>query len=405
MRSVEEHLGAALSLVGPGPVETVDVVDCLGRVLGRDVVAAIDLPPWDNSAMDGYAVLVADLLTGPAPDGLVRAVCTDIAAGDGREVRVPPGQVARIMTGAPMPAGADAVIPVEWTDGGVQVVDLGRVPEPGANVRRRGEDVRSGQRVLAAGSRIGPAQVGLAAAVGLGQVAVHRRPRVAVLSTGSELVPPGTPLGRGQIFDSNGPQLAAAVTAAGAEVVRTAHVPDEADAVMRLLDECAEDADLVLTSGGVSAGAYDVVKEALLARGGVEFCQVAMQPGKPQGLGSLGTVPVVTLPGNPVSVFVSFEVFVRPMIRTMLGATQVQRPWVEAVVGSPLRSPAGRRQFVRGKLGSDGPRRTVTVIGGPGSHLLGSLSQSDALISVPADEEHCSAGDVVTVIDLTENGR
>jgi molybdopterin molybdotransferase len=174
---------------------------------------------------------------------------------------------------------------------------------------------------------------------------------------------------------------------------------------MRLLDECAEEADLVLTSGGVSAGAYDVVKEALLARGGVEFCQVAMQPGKPQGLGSLGAVPVVTLPGNPVSVFVSFEVFVRPMIRTMLGATQVQRPWVEATVASSLRSPAGRRQFTRGRLGAEGALRTVTVIGGPGSHLLGSLSQSDALISVPEDVEHYAAGDVVTVIDLTENGR
>jgi molybdopterin molybdotransferase len=301
------------------------------------------------------------------------------------------------MTGAPLPAGADAVVPVEHTDRGMARVRLTSSPAAGACVRYAGEDVRAGDVVLSAGTVLGPAQIGVAAAVGSVTLSVRRRPRVLVLSTGSELVAPGTPLRPGQIYESNGPMLAAAVEEAGGSAELLRFVPDDVEQLLgRLRERCADGAvDLVLTSGGVSAGAYEVVKDAFAGRG-VEFVKVGMQPGGPQGAGrlaELGGVGVVTLPGNPVSSHVSFEVFVRPALRTALGHPHPHRPVVTTTLGERWTSPAGRRQFRRGVL--DAVRGTVRELGGPASHLLGSLARAECLVVVPEDVTELAEGSPV----------
>ncbi|MEV7181506.1 gephyrin-like molybdotransferase Glp [Kitasatospora sp. NPDC093679] len=414
--TVDEHLADVLAAAAPLPAVEVDLLDALGRRLTADVTAAVDLPPFDNSSMDGYALRAADT----APVAL--AVVGDIAAGAAELPEVGPGQAARIMTGAPVPPGADAVAPVEWTDGGSgtgeaadamtaavagETVQVLRPVAAGAHIRRRGSDITAGTTVLTAGTLLGPAQLGLLAAIGRATVAVHRRPRVAVLSTGSELVQPGEPIGPGRISDSNSFALAAAARAAGAEAVRIGGVPDDPAVLRRVLQEQLADADLIVTSGGVSVGAYDVVKEALQPLhggedlGGVDFRRLRMQPGKPQGFGRLGKdgVPLLALPGNPVSAYISFELFVRPLIRTMLGAPEVHRPVVSAVCTADLSSPAGRRQFLRGRYGTDG---TVTPVGGASSHLVGALAHADCLIAVPEDTTALPAGSRVDVVLLTD---
>ena len=399
VRTVDEHAAAVLALAGPLPAQDVPLALAAGRALAADVRSGTDLPPWDSSAMDGYAVRAGDLRPGAVLD-----VADDVPAGDTRDVRVPAGTVVRIMTGAPVPTGADAVLPVEATDGGTDRVRVDDVVAPGANVRRRGEDVRAGDVVLRAGDVLGAGAVGLLAATGHAHVSVHARPRVVVLSTGSELVPPGTALRHGQIHESNGPQLAAAAVAAGAEVVDVRAVPDDVDGVRAALAAAGAVADLVVTTGGVSVGAYDVVRDALLADGRGELVHVRMQPGKPQAVGTLpdGT-PVLALPGNPVSCFVSFEVFVRPLLRRMLGARDVQRRRLTATLAGDVRSPAGRRQLLRARLEWTGGVPVAVAVGGPGSHLLGALARSDALVDVPQDVTHLAAGDPVTVIDLREH--
>ncbi|WP_431683978.1 molybdotransferase-like divisome protein Glp [Kitasatospora sp. KL5] len=416
MWSVDEHLADVLTGIAPLPPVELDLLDAQGCRLATDVTAAVDLPPFDNSSMDGYAVRASD--GAPA----VLAVVGDIAASAGELPEVGPGRAARIMTGAPVPPGADAVAPVEWTDGGTgtgtpadamtapvadERVELLRPVAPGAHIRRRGSDISAGTTVLTAGTLLGPTQVGLLAAIGRGTAAVHPRPRVAVLSTGSELVQPGEPIGPGRISDSNSFTLTAAARAAGAEVTRIGGVPDDPAVLRRVLQEQLGRADLIVTSGGVSVGAYDVVKEALQPLhggedlGGVDFRRLRMQPGKPQGFGRIGKdgVPLLALPGNPVSAYISFELFVRPLIRTMLGAPDVHRTVVRAVCTADLASPAGRRQFLRGRYGADG---TVTPVGGAGSHLVGALALADCLITVPEDTTVLPAGSGVDVVLLTD---
>jgi len=399
MRPVAEHAEAVAALLGPTATETVPLAGALGRILAEDLVSPMALPPFSNSAMDGYAVRSADLADLPAE----LPVAADIPAGRTDGPALDGGTAHRIMTGAAMPDGADAVVQVEWTDAGTERVRIDRAVAAGQNVRVAGEDVTAGQVVLPAGTVLGPAQVGLAAAVGAGSLAVRRRPRVLVLSTGSELVAPGEPLRHGQIHESNGPMLAAAVTDAGAVAELLRFVPDDVDQFLGTLDEAlaarADDpVDLVLTSGGVSAGAYEVVKDAFTDRG-ITFAKVAMQPGMPQGLGHhhgpTGDVAVVTLPGNPVSSLVSFEVFVRPVLRAALGHPQPGRPRVRARLAEPLDSPPGRRQFRRGRLNAvDG---TVTAVGAPGSHLLAALARADCLLVVGEETTRVEAGEVVEV--------
>ncbi|MFC5137718.1 gephyrin-like molybdotransferase Glp [Actinomycetospora rhizophila] len=399
MRPVAEHAATVAALLGPTATEIVALADARGRVLADDLVASHPLPPFANSAMDGYAVRSADL--GETPT--VLPVAADVPAGRTDGPPLAPGTAHRIMTGAAMPAGADAVVQVEWTDGGTEQVRVERAVGAGQSVRGAGEDVTAGQVVLPAGTVLGPAQIGLAAAIGAGTLRVRRRPRVLVLSTGSELVAPGEPLRHGQIHESNGPMLAAAVDDAGGRAELLRFVPDDVEQFTRTLDEAlaarADDpVDLVLTSGGVSAGAYEVVKDAFAGRG-VTFTKVAMQPGMPQGAGHhagpLGDVAVVTLPGNPVSSLVSFEVFVRPVLRAALGHPQPDRPRVRARLAEALDSPAGRRQFRRGRI--DAVAGTVAPVGGAGSHLLAALARADCLVVVDEQVTRVEAGETVEV--------
>ena len=386
MRSVADHLAAVLDLVAPLPVVDLAPGAAAGHVLAADLRAPERLPRWDSSAMDGYAVRRTDVAAAAPGHPVTLPVVADLPAGSGARVVVGPGTAARIMTGAPVPEGADAVVPVEHTDAGTATVRIDRAPAPAAHIRRAGEDVAAGDLVLRAGALLGPTQVAAAAAVNAGTVRVHRRPRVAVLSTGSELVPAGTALAHGQLPDSNSVLLAAAAAAAGAEVVRVGSVADDLARLAEALDEAGAGADLVVTSGGVSAGAYDVVKE-LLRKQGVGFGPVAMQPGKPQGAGRLADgTPVLCLPGNPVSAHVSAELFVRPAIRRLRGLTGAGRPEVEAVADDAWTPPAGRDQYMPVALTADGGvlRARRAASGGSGSHLVAGLAGSDGLAVVPA---------------------
>jgi molybdopterin molybdotransferase len=399
VRAVDDHRRLVAGLLAPAPTEQVWLAQARGRVLATDLVAGVSLPSFDNSAMDGYAVRAAELAGAAAGHPVVLPVAADIPAGRTDVPELAPGTVHRIMTGAMLPAGADAVLPVEETDGDTERVRLYAAPAVGTHVRRTGEDVEAGAPVLVAGTVLGAVQIGIAAAVGATTLPVRRRPVVLVLSTGSELVAAGVPLRPGQIYESNGPMLAAAIEDAGGRAELLRFVPDDVEQFIGRLRErlAAGDVDLVLTSGGVSAGAYEVVKDAFTGRG-VEFVKVGMQPGGPQGAGrvaELGGIGVVTLPGNPVSAQVSFEVFVRPALRAALGHPQPERPVVTVRLAERWTSPAGKRQFRRGVL--DAVQGTVREIGGPPSHLLAALARADCLVVVPEDRTELDAGEPVEV--------
>nr|WP_198601394.1 gephyrin-like molybdotransferase Glp [Streptomyces sp. MH60] len=426
MWSVQDHLDDVLATVRPlDPIE-LNLLDAQGCVLVDDITVPLSLPPFDNSSMDGYAVRVTDVAGASEEFPAVLEVVGDVAAGQADLITVGPGQAARIMTGAPLPPGAEAVVPVEWTDGGLGEgpvagmrarslapegaeghVHVYRPAEARAHVRAQGSDVRSGDRALAAGTVLGPPQIGLLAAIGRGTVRVRPRPRVVVLSTGSELVQPDEQLASGQIYDSNSFALTAAARDAGAIAYRVGAVADDAETLRSTIEDQLVRADLMVTTGGVSVGAYDVVKEALAhvgdedePGGGVDFRKLAMQPGKPQGFGSIGPdhTPLLALPGNPVSSYVSFELFVRPAIRTLMGLPDVHRPTVTASLAADkaLTSPKGRRQFLRGSH-ADG---SVTPVGGSGSHLVAALAHANALIVVPEDTESVEPGAEVEVVLL-----
>ncbi len=390
MRTVEEHARVIAGLLEPTGPESLELADAVGLVLAQDLVAPIDLPPFANSAMDGYAVRAVDVAELP----VTLPVSQDIPAGRTDTQPLAPGTAARIMTGAPLPPGAEVIVQVERTDGGEFLVRIDSAPQPGVHVRTRGEDVAAGTVVLAAGTVVGPTQVGVAAALGFAELVVRRPVRVLVLSTGTELVAPGRPLAPGQIYESNAAMLAAAMTAVNARVTIEHFVADDVEQLRTALSKAATGIDLIVTSGGVSAGAYEVVKDALTDQG-VQFTKVAMQPGMPQGAGRFQGVPVVTLPGNPVSSYVSFEVFLRPAIRAAMGHPDVTRPIVRAPLSASLDSPAGKRQFRRGQL--DAVAGTVAAWGGPGSHLLSWLAGADCMIVIGEDVTHLEAGDEVEV--------
>ncbi len=402
MKRVADHLSDVLAAVHPLPPLELQLLDAHGCVLAEDVKAQWPLPPFDNSAMDGYAVRRDDVAGAAEDRPVLLPVLGDVPAGADGDAVIEEGQCVRIMTGAPLPGGADAVVPVEWTDGGVGEVAIRRGPGPGQYVRHRAEDVEAGDVVLEAGMHLGAPQIGLLAAVGRDQVLVRARPRAVVLSTGSELVEPGQRPSGGQICDSNSYTLTSAAKEAGALVFRVGAVPDDSRQLMATIEDQLIRADLVITSGGVSVGAYDTVKEVLSTLGTVHFDKVAMQPGMPQGFGTVGEdrIPIFTLPGNPVSAFVSFEVFVRPAIRKMLGVARLHRPGVRARMVEPLRSPPGKRQFARARYepGPDGD--TVTPLGGQGSHLVGDLAHANAFVVVPEQVTDVAAGDVVDVMLL-----
>lgn len=403
MRSVAEHLDVVLAGVVPLEAVDVDLLDAVGQTLAADVVAPWPLPSFDNSSMDGYAVVAADVASAGPESPVTLAVGGDIAAGDAGDLVVAPGRAVRIMTGAPMPAGADAVVPVERTDGGTATVTITGAVDAGSFIRRAGEDVAAGTVVARAGDVVTVRSVPVIASVGCATVHVVRRPHVVVISTGDELVEAGQPLQHGQIVDSNGVMLVGLARAAGASAWRTPRAHDQDDEFRAVLDAALREADVVVTSGGVSMGAYDTVKAVLSRSGEVEFVKVAQHPGMPQGSGRLGErqVPIVTLPGNPVSSFISFELYVRPLIRRLMGRTDLVRPTEPAVCLEGFGSPSGKAQYARGVLEvrPDGTR-VVTPVGGQASHVVGGLARADALIVVPPDVTRVEAGDVVTVIDL-----
>ena len=400
MRSVEEHQRVVAGLITAGTATTADLPGAVGQVLSSDVAATVSLPVFDNSAMDGYAVFAGDVASATTDRPVKLPVAEDIPAGRTDIPILEPGTAHRIMTGAPIPAGATAIVPVEATDGGTDVVSITAPSPEGQYIRPAGDDVAAGATVLRAGQVVTPAMIGLAAALGLHVLPVIPRQRVLILSTGSELVSAGAPLRPGQIYESNSPMLAAAICDAGAEVVATAVASDDVGEFTALLDRYAPESDLIITSGGVSAGAYEVVKDAFGRAGdqGVEFVKVAMQPGMPQGTGRVAGTPIVTLPGNPVSALVSFEVFIRPPLRAAMGLPNRHRPRPSAVLTETLAAPAGKRQFRRAVF--DDAAGTVVTHGPPGSHHLGSLASANCLLDIPAEITEIPAGSAVQIWDL-----
>ena len=399
---MDEHLEVVLGRVAALPAFDQPLMDAVGLVLCEDIVSGVSLPGFDNSAMDGYAVQAADLAGASDENPISLPVVGEFRAGHSEPIVVTPGTCVRIMTGAPMPRGADSVVPVEWTDGGTVSVRITQQPPLGGSVRRAGEDVTAGAQVLDGDTVLGPRQIAVLAAVGRARVKARPRPRVVVISTGAELREPGSRLGDGQIYDSNSYTLAACARDAGAVVYRVGIVDDDPKRIMDTLSDQLVRADLVITTGGVSMGAYDIVKEELSKLGTVDFPQVAMQPGKPQGFGVIGDdeVPIFTLPGNPVSAYISFEVFVRPALRKMMGQMPYRRTLVPGVTLDGFSSPAGRRQFVRAAATSGDEGWMASTVGGHGSHLLGGLSRANALIVVPEDVTSVRAGDQVELMLL-----
>ena len=403
MRSVSEHQRVVSQLISARPAANVGLADSLGLVLADDVIAPLSLPVFDNSAMDGYAVRVEDVIGADPVNPVKLPVAEDIPAGRTDLLTLAPGTAHRIMTGAPMPSGATAVIAVESTDAGIDTVTISASAKPGQHIRGAGGDVTIGSTVLRAGDTVTPAALGLVAALGLGELAVIPRQRVLVISTGSELVAAGTALQPGQIYESNAVMLAAAVSDAGAEVVGVITCDDDVARFTALLDSHAGQTDLIITSGGVSAGAYEVVKDALGGGSGpdrgVEFVKVAMQPGMPQGAGRTpGGSAIVTLPGNPVSALVSFEVFIRPALRAAMNFVQPNRPHRTAVLAEDLSSPSGKRQFRRGVYNpADG---TVVSYGPPASHHLRWLASANCLLDIAEDITELAAGEQVELWDL-----
>ncbi len=401
MEPVDSYLAGVLSAIRPIAARELSLDEADGAVLTSDIAAGWPLPPFDNSAMDGYAVLAADVATASEAAPVTLPVRDEVAAGDTRSHQLVPGSCLRIMTGAMLPAGADAIVPVEWTDGGTRQVTIRQAPAPGHAVKRAGDDAAPGDVLLTAGTRLGPAALGLLAAAGHGTALARPRPRVTVISTGNELAEPGTPVLPGQIWESNSVMLAAAARQLGCPARRHPMVRDDTGAVLAAIESELTTTDLLVTSGGVSMGGeHDVVKAALQRLGTVRFTKVAMQPGMPQGFGVVGdgAVPIFTLPGNPVSAYVSFQLFVRPAVGALQNLEAERLPRVRAVLGAPVRSPAGKRSFLRGIL--DAATGTVRPVSGQASHQLASLAKANALIIVPEPVSEMAAGETADVLEL-----
>ena len=401
MLSVEEATERVLAAFHPLEPEAVPVLEALGRVLAEDVYSTCDIPPCANSSMDGYAVRAADTAGVTAQSPVRLRVLSDLPAGYVSEEAVTPGTAIRIMTGAPVPPGADGVVKVEDTASAGDWVDVRVTIEPGQFVRSAGEDVQRGDLVLARGAHVRPQEIGMLAALGVVEVRVTRRPRVAILATGDELVSIDAPLAPGKIRDANSYSNAAQVAGCGAEPVLLGIATDQAAALKEKIQAgLAQGVDLFLTSGGVSVGDFDIVKQVLAAAGEIDFWRVRMKPGKPLAFGRIGDVPVLGLPGNPVSAMVSFETFVRPAILKMLGATDWHRPRVEATLMDTVPHKDGRRHFVRVQVEWRDGEYQAHLTGGQGSGVLSSMVKANGLAIIPEDWTHVDAGTRVEMIPL-----
>jgi molybdopterin molybdotransferase len=402
--TVAEHLRRVLDSVDPLPAYEQPLLDALGLPVCQQISATMDLPSFDNSGMDGYAVVHRDVTAASEESPVQLPVVGESAAGQSNILGMSAGTAVKIMTGAPVPSGATAVVPVEWTDAGAASVRITRAPREGQHIRRRGEDVATGEVLLETGDLLGPRQVGLLASLGMARVPSRPRPRVVIISTGAELREPGGRLSHDTIYDSNSYMLTAAVRQTGAIAFRVGIVSDDPTEFADALSDQLVRADLVVTSGGVSKGEYDVVKETLARTDTVWFGEVAMQPGKPQGFGFVGEdrIPILALPGNPVSSYVSYQLFVLPAIRRLMGRTPYTRPRVRFRLEGQLGSTRGKEQYVRAHVhrAEEAWRDVVSPVGGHGSHLMGDLSAANALIVVPADVEHLDDGTQVEVIPL-----
>jgi len=386
--------------------ERVALLESLGRVLAEDVVSDIDIAPFDNSAMDGYAVRREDCLGASLERPCVLRVVEHIAAGHAPQRAVGPGEASRIMTGAPVPEGADAVVMVEVTraleaaGGAGGTVAIEHEPAPGDHVRRRGEEVSAGQAVLRAGEVIGSAAVGLAAAAGAAEVVVRRRPKVAVLSTGDELVDVSERPAAGQIRNSNSYSIAAQVLAAGGVPLRYPTVRDDPAVTRQAFERAAEEADFIVSSGGVSVGDFDYVKPVLQELGEMTFCKVAMRPGNPQTLGTIRGVPFFGLPGNPTSSYVGFEVFVRPALRMMQGFAALDRAVVSARLSHDVKKKQDRRYYLRASLTRAAEGFVVSLAGSQSSALLTAAHKGNCLLVLPEGDGFFAEGSTVQCMRL-----
>lgn len=400
--SVEEASERILRQVQILPDERRALLDALGQVLAEDVRASFSIPPHDNAAMDGYAVRSAD--TAGAGPGAPRylTVIAELPAGRAPDVTVRPGTAIRIMTGALMPEGADAVVQFELTTEGQgprpgdDRIGILSPARPGLNVRRAGEDVQVGEVVLRGGTELRPAEIGVLASLGLTEVSIIRRPRIAILSTGDELLAPGEPLQPGRIYDANTYSLAALVRRYGGVPLVLGIARDRLEELVERV-RAGLDSDMLISSAGVSVGDYDVVKDVLAAEGEIGFWQVRMKPGKPLAFGWIQGVPFVGLPGNPVASMVAFEQFVRPAILKMLGKTRLRKPEVEATLVGEAQNRDGRRCFLRASVARQGEGYVATLTGPQGSGILTSMAQADGLVVIPEDVPEARSGDRVRV--------
>ncbi|GAA2075560.1 molybdopterin molybdotransferase MoeA [Pseudolysinimonas kribbensis] len=408
LRPLDDQIARVLGLATPLPIVRMPLAEAAGRTLAAPAVAAVDLPLFDSAAMDGYAVRAADVSITP----VTLRVVADIPAGSALDPELPPRCAVRIMTGAAVPGGADTVVPFEQTEGG-RAAGRGSLPASvtvlaataGAHVRHRGEDVRPGDSVLPAGVELGARRLSTAAAAGIAEVDVRPAPRVAVISTGSELAAPGAALGRGRVPESNSLLIAGLVREAGAHPVLVATVADRVEGLQRTLaDARAAGADLVVTTGGVSAGAYEVVRDALAAE--LEFVEVAMQPGRPQASGRLPGGPlVVSLPGTPTAAAVVFELVVRPALLALQGRAALHRPRLRMPVDARYRRRPGRTGYRPVAIDRDDPaawiaRDTASAVSRSGPHSVTGLGSADGLAVIPAGEGAIEPGDAVEVVLL-----
>ena len=408
MRSVAEFYQDCLAASAQQPPLDLLLGDAMGCVLAEDVIAPFSHPVTDVAACDGYAVSSRDLALASSATPTRLMVTSEIGAGSTEVEALVPGSAIRIASGAPMPIGADAVAPLDISDLGTAVVNLSGCVGPGDNVRVRGEDFQEGTTILESGSRLTPAKIAALAAVGRERVVVHPQPRVVILSVGDELVEPGVKAAPGTVFDANGHMLAAAVAELGVEAYRVSAVPDERQRLRDVVEDQLMRADLIITTGGLSFGSADTVREVFGALGKVRFDNVAAWPGHMLGVGTVPTdrgsdVPVFALPGDPVAAQVCFEVYVRPALRKMQGEKQINRSAVKGQVDYGWDSPLGHREFVRVKLqGSPRSGYRAQVMGRPDKLWLSALASSNALAIVPEDVTRVNAGDELTCLLLEQ---